>query len=75
MRLRLSATILVMAQALAAPGLAGPAAWGSVGMVQGIRNAASLDDVKVERAGEGRHAIAAHDPLYYGDHLVIRGAA
>ncbi|HEX3363742.1 hypothetical protein [Phenylobacterium sp.] len=61
--------------AMALPAAAQAAAWGSVGMVEAIRGAGSDDEVKVERAGEGRHVIGPHEPLYNGDHLVIRGAA
>jgi hypothetical protein len=65
---------LAVAQ-LVAPAAARAAAWGSVGMVEAIRGAGSDDEVKVERAGEGRRVIGPHDPLYNGDHLVIRGGA
>jgi len=51
------AIALAMTQILLAPGAAHAAAWGSVGMIEAVRGAASDDDVKVERAGEGRRAI------------------
>jgi hypothetical protein len=67
--------IVLAAAQMALPGAARAAAWGSVGMVEAIRGAASDDEVKVERTGEGRHVIGPHEPLYNGDHLVIRGGA
>lgn len=66
---------IVLAALMALPAAARAAAWGSVGMVEAIRGAASDDEVKVERAGEGRRVIGPHEPLYNGDHLVIRGGA
>jgi hypothetical protein len=67
--------IALAAAQLMAPAAARAAAWGSVGMVEAIRGAGSDDEVKVERPGEGRRVIGPHDPLYNGDHLVIRGGA
>jgi hypothetical protein len=67
--------VALAAALMALPAAARAASWGSVGMVEAIRGAGSDDEVKVERAGEGRRVIGPHEPLYNGDHLVIRGGA